>query len=236
MAKDGQVAWPSCVQTFLPKEKKVKLYYIPLSTYSQKAMIAFNEKGIGYEPNVVDLQSPEGRAAYEKINPLGKVPFLKPSEDWQVPESTSIIEYLEDKFPGAPRLIPADRDAARLVRFMDRMADLYYNESVTELLFQQIGFRPKDEDKAAKARKTIALSYSHWDKRLAGGAWMCGNGFTMADCATIPSMYYAQTSAPFDAFPNVVAYWKRAQERPSYAKVRAEFEPIWKGMMAARAA
>ena len=214
----------------------MKLYYNPLSTYAQKAMIAFNEKGVGYEPNLVDLMSPEGRAAYEKINPLGKVPFLKPSEDWQVPESTSIIEYLEDKFPNTRRLIPADREAARQVRFMDRMSDLYYNDQVGELLFQHLGFRAKDEDKAARARKHIAMTYGYWDKRLASQAWMCGDAFTMADCAAIPPLFYAQVAAPFDAFPNVVAYWKRAQERPSYAKVRAEFEPIWKGMLAQRAA
>ena len=214
----------------------MKLYYYPLSTYSQKVMIAFNEKQIAYEPHLVDLMSPEGRAAYEKINPLGKVPFLKPSEDWQVPESTSIIEYLEDEFPDTRRLIPAERRAARQVRFMDRMSDLYYNEAVVELLFQNLGFRPGDAEKAAKARKYIAMSYAHWDKRLASQPWMCGNDFSMADCAVIPVMYYAQTAAPFADFANVSAYWKRAQERPSYAKVKAEAEPIWKAMMAKGAA
>ncbi len=180
--------------------------------------------------------SPEGRAAFEQINPFGKVPFLKPSEDWQVPESTSIIEYLEDKFPDAPRLIPLEREAARQVRFLDRMSDLYYIDPVAELLFQHIGFRPVDEDKAARARKYIAMSYGFWDKRLASQSWMCGESFTMADCAAIPAMFYAQIAAPFETFANVVAYWKRAQARPSYAKVKAEFEPIWNGLMAQRAA
>lgn len=209
----------------------MKLYYNPLSTYSQKVMIAFNEKGITYTPEVVDLMSPEGRAAYEQVNPFGKVPFIKPSEDWRVPESTSIIEYLEDKFPDKPRLIPAGGDAARQVRFMDRMSDLYYNDPVVELLFQQIGFRAKDEDRAARARKHIATTYSHWDKRLASQPWMCGDSFSMADCSAIPAMYYAQNIAPFAAHPNVLAYWQRALKRPSYVKVTDEFEPIWKGML-----
>lgn len=215
----------------------MKLYYNPLSTYSQKVMIAFNEKGIRYAPEVVDLMSPDGRAAYEKVNPFGKVPFLKPSEDWQVPESTSIIEYLEDKFPDTPRLIPAaGGDSARLVRFMDRMSDLYYNDQVVELLFQQLGFRAKDDDRASRARKYVAITYSHWDKRLASQPWLCGGSFTMADCSAIPALYYAQTAAPFADYPNVLAYWQRAQQRPSYAKVRAEFEPIWRGMMERSAA
>ena len=215
----------------------MKLYYNPLSTYCQKAMIAFNEKGLAYEPSIVNLMTAEGRAAYEQVNPLGKIPFLKPSEDWQVPESTSIVEYLEDKFPKTARLIPAaGGDAARQVRFMDRMSDFYYNEPVVELAFQQLGFRAKDDAKAARARKYVAMTYAHWDKRLASQAWMCGESFSLADCAAIPAMFYAQTAAPFDAFPNVVAYWRRAQLRPSYVKVRAEFEPIWNSMMAKSAA
>jgi len=211
----------------------MKLYYNPLSTYSQKAMIAFNEKGIAYEPVVVDLTSPEGRAAFQEIYPIGKVPFFKPSDDWEVPESTSIIEYLEDKFPDTPRLIRVGSDdAARQVRFMDRMADLYLNDPIVELLFQLIGFRPKDEDKAARARRYAGLSLGYLDTRLAKQPWLCGEVFTMADCAAIPALFYAQTAMPFDTHPSVVAYWQRAQQRPSYAKVKAEVEPIWNGLMA----
>ena len=216
----------------------MKLYYNPLSTYSQKVMIAFNEKGIDYTPEIVDLMSPEGRASYEQINALGKVPFLQPSDDHVVPESTIIIEFLEDTFPATTRLIPpAGGEAARQVRFMDRMMDLYLDEPVIELLFQQLGFRAKDEDKAARARKYALSSYTHLDQRLATGPWICGADFSMADCAAIPPLFYAQMALPFDAYPQLVAYWHRAQQRPSYAKVKATFEPIWNGMMAqARAA
>jgi glutathione S-transferase len=209
----------------------MKLYYSPVSTYSQKVLLALHEKGVTFEPRVVNLGSPDARAEYEKINPLGKVPFLKPTDDWQVPESTSIIEYLEDKCPGTPRLIPAEGgDAARSVRFMDRMADLYYNEPVVELLFQSIGFRPKDEAKAAKASKHVALTYGYWERQLASSPWLCGKGISMADCAAIPPMYYAQMAAPFTQHPNISAYWNRAKERPSYRKVLSEFEPVWKAM------
>jgi len=215
----------------------MKLYYNPLSTYSQKVMIAFNEKGLAYEPEIVNLMSPDSRAAYEKVNPICKVPFLKASGDWVVPESTTIIEYLEDKFPKTPRLIPAaGGDAARQVRFMDRMADLYLNDPIVELLFQKFGFRPQDEARAARSRKYIDISYEHFDNRLGARTWMCGDAFTMADCAAIPALFYAQVVAPFDRHANVAAYWRRAQQRPSYAKVKAEFEPIWDERMAQRKA
>ena len=213
----------------------MKLYYFPLSTYCQKVMIAFDEKGIAYEPELVELMNPEARAAYEEIYPIGKVPFLKATDDWDVPESTSIIEYLEDKFPDTPRLIRvADDEAARQIRFMDRMSDLYYNDQVTELLFQSTGIRAEDEDRAAKARKLVGMTYFYWDQRLAEQPWLCGERFSMADCAAIPPMFYAQSVAPFDGYQNVVAYWERATARPSYAKVKAGFEPVWNEIMASR--
>lgn len=215
----------------------MQLYYNPLSTYSQKVMIAFNEKGLSYTPELVDLGSPETRAAYEKIYPIGKVPFLKATPDWHVPESTSIIEYLEDKFPESPRLIPAGGgDAARQVRFIDRLTDLYFDEPVVELLLQQIGIRPKEAGSEQRARKFIAITYSHWEQRLASRRWLCGEQFTMADCAAIPALFYAQLVAPFSEHAHIDAYWQRAQQRPSYQKVRAEFEPIWQARLSQRKA
>lgn len=211
----------------------MKLYYFPLSTYSQKAMIAFNEKGVAYDPIVVQLLVPAERAEFEKIYPIGKVPFLQAAEDHAVPESTSIIEYLEDKFPGTPRLIPAGNgDAPRQVRFMDRMTDLYFTEPLSELVSQQLGLRANDDDKAARARKHIGMMYAHWEQRLATRKWLCGDDFSMADCAVIPGLFFAQSMMPFAAHPHIVAYWQRAQQRPSYAKVRAEFEPIWNEIVA----
>lgn len=211
----------------------MKLYYNPLSTYSNKVMIAFNEKGVSYEPILVNLMTEEGRAECQRVNPTGKIPLLKQGEDWQLPESTSIIEYLEEKFPDGPSLIPHnDREAARQVRFIDRMADLYFNNPVLDLVFQQMGFLVDeafvaDEEKIALARKYIAMTYADWDKRLASQPWMCGDHFSMADCAAIPPMFYAQTLAPFADHPNIEAYWQRAQKRPSYAKIKAEMDPVW---------
>ncbi len=214
----------------------MKLYYNPMSTYSQKAMIAFNEKGIAFEPQVVSLMDPSSRDAFETVYPIGKLPFFKPREDYAVPESTIIIEYLEDNFPDTAQLIPEGRNEARQVRFMDRMTDFYLNDPVVSLLFMKFGFRPQDDAAEAKARKHIATTYKALDARLAKQPYICGENFSMADCATIPPLFYAQDVMPFDAYPNLKAYWERAQQRPSYAKVMAEFVPMWNGMKAQKAA
>jgi len=210
----------------------MKLYYFPLSTYSQKTLIAFHEKGIAFEPELVNLASPEARTAFEAVYPIGKVPYLRASAELSMPESTTIIEYLDDAFPDTPRLIPLDRELARHVRFGDRMCDLYVNEPVAELLFQKIGWREANEEKAGRARKHLAAAFANMDRKLAQQEWLQG-GFSMADCAAIPPLFYAQFVFPFADRPALQRYWQRAQQRPSYAKVMAEFVPLWEQAMAA---
>jgi glutathione S-transferase len=207
----------------------MKLYYNPLSTFAQKALIALYEKQVAFEPVLVNLGSPEAKAEYQKIYPIGKVPMLKPSEDHMIPESSIIIEYLDGHYQTGTRLIPDGVDAARKVRFMDRMSDLYLDEPVVKLLFQKIGIRSYSEDDIAQATKYVRISYEAMEKHLEGKDWLCGE-FSMADCAAIPPLFYAQNLASFSDYRNVVAYYERAKQRPSYVKVLAELVPAWQSM------
>lgn len=209
----------------------MKLYYNPLSTYSQKTLIAFYEKGVAFEPEVVSLMSPEGKAAYTQIYPIGKLPLFKPSDDHMIPESTIIIEYLEGHHASGTQLIPKDLDAARQVRFVDRMCDLYLNNPTVTLLFERFGFQKYSDEELAKASNYLRITFERFDKRLANQDWLCGE-FSMADCAAIPSLFYCQIVAPFADYPNIVRYYESAKRRPSYARVMAEFVPIWENMLA----
>lgn len=209
----------------------MKLYYNPLSTYSQKVLIALHEKEVAFEPEVVNLMSPEAKAAYAQVYPIGKVPLLKPSDDYMIPESTIIIEYLEGHHASGARLIPDGVDAARQVRFMDRMSDLYLNNPAVTLLFERFGFSKHSEEELARSSHYLRTTFAHFDKRLANQDWLCGE-FSMADCAAIPALFYCQVVAPFADYPNIVRYYERARQRPSYARVMAEFVPIWESMLA----
>jgi glutathione S-transferase len=217
------------------------LYYAAVSTYSQKVLIALYEKSIPFERRLVNLMDPAARAAYEAIYPIGKVPLLKPSADYMVPESTIIIEYLEGHFPSGTKLIPEGVDAARQARFIDRTSDLYLNEASLTLLFAGMKAEAqRDEQAMAKARKHLEATYRYYDERLAKQTWMCGEAFTMADCSTIPPLFYAQMVHPFAAHKNLVAYHERAKQRASYKKVLDELLPAWdavtKAMASARKA
>ena len=58
---------------------------------------------------------------------------------------------------------------------------------------------------------------------------MVGDGFTLADCAAAPALFYADTVAPFGAaHRELTAYLGRLMARPSFARVLEEAEPYFR--------
>src|ERR1700753_1449655 len=104
----------------------LKLYYHPLSSFCWKALIALYENDTPFEPVLVNFGDPDSRGAFLKLWPIGQFPVLKEETlDRCVPESSIIVEYLDDHYPGHTRFIPEDIDKAREVRMRDRFFDLH---------------------------------------------------------------------------------------------------------------
>jgi glutathione S-transferase len=209
----------------------MRLYYFPPSTYSQKVLIALREKKVDFIPEIVDLFTPESRAAYKKVYPLLQVPVLVDGERL-VPESSIIIEYVDTRVrAGAPRLIPEDPELGRAVRFHDRVFDLYVNEQARALFFD--ARKPAEErrpDVVAKAKEILDVTYAFLDKHLAGKTWATGDAFSMADCAAAPPLNYLRRLHPYSAYPNLSSYFHRLVERPSFARVLEEARPYLEAM------
>jgi glutathione S-transferase len=209
----------------------MKLYYNPVSSYSMKTLMAFFEKDVPFEANVVNLMDPAGRADYEKIHPIGKVPYLR-LEGLNVYESTVIIEYIDEKFPTkGQRLVPADADKALLVRMRDRFFDFYVNDSMQKIFFD--GMRPAGKNDAfgvEQAMHRLKTAYVMADEFLKQGPWACGESFSMADCAAAPPLFYAKNILPFDDFKNLSSYAGRVMERPSFQRALKEAMPILQQM------
>lgn len=204
------------------------LYFNPISSYSQKVLIAFYEKGIPFEPQVVDLMNEAAKAEYRKVWPIGKVPFLKDTEkNWDVPESTTIVEYLDRHGTGTP-LIPKDEDLARQTRMRDRFFDNYVNEPMQKVIFD--GFRPSGKNDPLgvdRAKDLLIRAYGMINQDMANKTWAMGKDFTLADCSAAPALYYARTVLPFgNEHPHVASYFERLLARPSFARVVKEVEPI----------
>src|SRR5450756_2255992 len=96
------------------------LHFHPLSSYCHKALIALYENDKPFTPNLVNLADEAERAALLKLWPVGKFPVLSDdARNRTVPESSVIIEYLDQYYPGGTRFIPADADHLSLIHISE---------------------------------------------------------------------------------------------------------------------
>jgi glutathione S-transferase len=206
----------------------LELYFHPLSSFCWKALIALYENGTPFEPHVVDLSNEAAAAAFKKIWPIGKFPVLRDeSRDRIIPESSIIIEYLQQHYPGKTRFIPADAELARQMCFQDRFYDLHVNVPMQKVVTDRLRPTGKNDSYGVEqAKRQLQIAIGMVDRSMAAKKWAMGDDFTMADCAAAPALFFADKVMPFGAaYPNVAAYLARLMQRPSFARVVKEAEP-----------
>lgn len=205
----------------------LKLYYHPFASFCQKALIAFYEKELAFEPVFIDLGDPEHRARLKSVWPMMKFPVLRDEAAARIiPESSLIIEYLDGITPDRAPLVPEDPKAALQARMWDRFFDGFVAVHVTKFVIDRL--RPegrRDPDGVAQARATIVQALELFENEVAGREWAIGNRFSLADCAAAPSLFYAGTIVPLDGYPHVKSYFERLLARPSFARVVEEARP-----------
>lgn len=208
----------------------LQLHFHPLASFCQKVLIALYENGTPFEPRLVDLGDETSRNAFKALWPIGKMPVLVDEARGRVvPESSIIIEYLAQHYPGQTRLIPADADLARDTRLADRFYDQYIHQPMQKVVTDKL--RPEgrgDPFGVEEARRTIRTAYAMIDREMAERPWTAGDAFSMADCAAAPSLFYALKVEPAaEGQRNLARYFERLMARPSFARVVEEAKPYF---------
>lgn len=197
----------------------IELFGHPFSSYTWKALIPLYENATPFTLRNVDPAEPDNGVELKRRWPVAKFPLLVDGDE-QVIEATSIIDYLDAVHPGATRFIPDDPAAARDVRMLDRIFDNYVMGAMQEIVDDRL--RPperRDTVIVEQAGAKLDTIYAWLDARMAGREWVCGDGFTLADCAAAPSLFYADWVHPNDGrFPALAAYRARLLARSSVAR------------------
>ena len=208
----------------------LKLYFHPLASFCHKALIAFYEGGIPFEPVVVDLGDAASRAAFQAVLPMAKMPVLRDERrKCTIAESTIVIEYLDAHYPGPTRFVPQDPDRAWQTRMWDRVYDHYVQQPMQKIVTDRV--RPAGTSDAwgvEQAKTQLQEAYAMIEREMRSRTWAMGDDFTLADCAAAPALFYASTVVPFaDTQKNLPEYLERLMARPSFARVLAEAEPYF---------
>jgi glutathione S-transferase len=176
------------------------------------------EKGLQWETTWLDLPSGEHKKPeYLAINPVGKVPALI---DGQVivHDSTVINEYLEDKFPAAPPLLPRDPVVRARARAFEDYADAYLMPSLFKIFWEMR--KPEAERDRARVDEGWREAQRHFawlDGELKGREFFAGE-FSLGDISFVPPLANLERAGfmiPAE-LANLSAWWRRMKTRPSF--------------------
>ncbi len=131
----------------------LKLYQGRLAVCAIKVRLTMAEKGLDFEPVNLNLRAGEQhKPEYLKLNPNGVVPTLI-HDDFVLIESSVIMQYLDEVFPG-PSLQPADpRERAKMRIWMKRVDEYLHpgNATLTYAMVHGRGLREKKSPKELEA-------------------------------------------------------------------------------------
>jgi len=209
----------------------IRFYYVSGSPFSWRVQLTLEEKGLEYEP--VLLQASKGEMRTDEHlarSPHGKVPALTDG-DLSLYESTAIVEYLEERYPDNP-VMPSDPAARGLTRVEELECLLYFFEPMGKL-GRQLFFTPedeRDEKVVAEARSEVSAELARLESRASrrGGEYLMGSTLTRADLTWLP---FAEMTVRTSSFPDPAqlpwlgAWLKRMRSRPAY---EASYPPHWR--------
>lgn len=212
----------------------MKLFYAPASSYSQRVLIAFYEKGITFTPIEVNLFHPKTRTQYITINPFAKLPSLETDDGQILFEACIIIEYLDLYYQNGFCLLPQNPKLALETRRLERIVDVYINTG-RQILFNDIQqpIEKQGGKEVVKARQLLETACAYLDKQLQHRTWLAGEEFSLADCAAAPTLIYLRMNYSYGHLLRLTDYVKRLEARPSVARVQREGQNQMNRMLAA---
>jgi glutathione S-transferase len=228
---DESVGYSILSAFMLRTPMSLTLYYHPLSSFCHKVLLlALYENETPFRGEVLNLQDRQASAQFLERWPLGKIPVLYDARrERTIPETSIIIEYLQQHFPGAHPLLPSEPGDQLETRLWDRFFDLYVQVPMQKIVGDRLRAADQTDPIGVEdARSVLRTAYGMIEKRMADRTWIGGPAFSLADCAAAPALFYATTVMPLPAqHPGLNQYFERLMQRKSMQQVIAQARPFF---------
>jgi len=212
----------------------LKLYSYWRSSASYRVRIALNLKGLPYEQITVHLTDDGGAqhgAEYHALNPQELVPVLIDGERI-VRQSLTIIEYLDESYPGDLTLLPATaRDRARVRALAQMIAcDIHPLANLRVMQYLEHEFNAPKIERETWTRHWIGEGFKAIEALLGEnpgtGVYCEGDEPSLADAFLIPQVYNARRAGlELDAFPIIRRIDENCLKLPAFERARPENQP-----------
>ena len=190
----------------------MKLYFSP-GACSLSPHIVLRETGIPFELEQVDTRAKRTKAGADflQINPKGQVPVLALDDGDRLTEGPAIVQYIADQAPASGLVPPAGTKERYHVQEWLNFITSELHKNFSPL------FRPNTPDVYKPvAKENLASRFGYLDRHLAGGKYLMGDQFTIADAYLFTILNWTNfQSIDLGQWPNVKAYFERVRARPT---------------------
>jgi maleylacetoacetate isomerase len=213
---------------------ELKLYDYWRSSASYRVRIALNLKGLDYERESVHLARDGGeqhRPEYREVNPQEFVPVLVDGRR-VIRQSLAIIEYLDETYDGAMKLLPTlARDRARVRSLALLVAcDIHplNNLRVTQYLARELGV---DEPARVRwMRHWMQEGFRSFEAIITSdhstGTFCEGEAPTLADICLVPQVYNARRfGVDMSPYPTIERIVDACLRLEAFDRARPENQP-----------
>lgn len=217
--------------TRLFRNTKMQLYTYNRSTAAYRVRIALNYKNIEHQLIPVNLLAGKHLDEdYKKHNQQARVPTLVDG-DFEVGQSSAILEYLEEKFP-EPALLPKDLQARAWIRYLSQIiiSDMHPLNNVGVLNYLKGSGNFDATQIKSWYHHWLRLGFDTLENILSQHAhcknFCWGNTPTFADLCLIPQVYNAyRFEFPMKNYPTLRRINEYCLTLPYFEKARPENQP-----------
>jgi maleylacetoacetate isomerase len=206
------------------------LYEYWRSSAAYRVRIALQLKGVDYESRQIDLrEGAQNSAGYRAINPFGLVPMLE-IDGHRLTQSLAIINYLDLRYPSRPLIPAVAAERAHVVSMSLSIAcDIHplNNMRVLKYLKNELGHSQEEVDGWYRHWISEGLPAVEVQAKALSGAFMFGDGPTVADICLVPQLYNARRfDVPLDDYPTLLRAEENANKLDAFAAAHPDRQEV----------
>ncbi|KAH9626346.1 hypothetical protein KSS87_023504 [Heliosperma pusillum] len=207
----------------------VKLYGLPMSICTTRAMICLHEKQVDFEFLPVNLFAAEHKLpSFLQKNPFGQIPALE-DDDLTVFESRAITSYIAEKYKdntSIDLLRHGDIKEATLVKVWCEVESHQYDNVIQQIIYElfvaPVQGKTPDESIIDMNVEKLGKVLDIYEEKLGCTKYLAGDYYSLADLHHLPCTHYFMKTpyaSLIDNRPRVKAWWEDISSRPAFKEV-----------------
>lgn len=197
----------------------MKIYGHPMSTCTRKVLMTLAETNTPYDFVLVDFAKGEHKQpAHLARQPFGQLPALDDG-GFGLYESRAICRYINEKAGG--KLMPGDARGRATAEQWISVETSNFTPPAMKFILHHLFQHAQEPAVLEGAGKQLDTALGIMDAQLAKHPYLTGDALSLADIAFMPYVDYtiAPVKDTYAKHRNVMAWWNRLSERPTWRKV-----------------